>query len=195
MNKFSKNLQGDIIKIEGKKIFINPFLYFRRLDQNTKIWFREFSQISKSEIFANRVRFYPEEDLINLTKDEKFIINATVEIFLKTLKIIKTFHPNLTLKQLETVERNLVFFQKVSFEKYAKKHLREKSKLILKEKRKLKRDDFIFTWQKWFSLKETQKLLMPFFVIIILSALAGWYAGISKNSCNPYFESFDSNQS
>ena len=194
MNRLSKNLQSDIIKIEGKKIFINPFLYFRRLDQNTKIWFREFSQISKSEIFANRVRFYPEEDLINLTEDEKFIINATVEIFLKTLKIIKIFHPTLTLKQLKTVERNLVFFKKVSFEKYAKKHLRKKSKLILKEEWKLKRADFIFTWQKWFSLKETQRLFIPIFVTILLSALIGWFTGVSKNSCNPYFESSFINQ-
>tara|TARA_Y100000589_G_scaffold142778_1_gene136280 strand:+ start:227 stop:811 length:585 start_codon:yes stop_codon:yes gene_type:complete len=194
MNKFRKNLQGDIIKIEGKKIFINPFLYFRRLDQNTKIWFREFSQISESEIFANRVRFYPELDLINLSKDEQFIINSTVEIFLKTLKIIKTFHPTLTFKQLETVERNLVFFKKVHFEKYAKKHLREKSKLLLKEKKKLERADFIFNWQKWFSLKETQQLLIPVFVIILLSALIGWFTGVSKNSCNPYFESSVINQ-
>tara|TARA_Y100000589_G_scaffold245390_1_gene233118 strand:+ start:394 stop:978 length:585 start_codon:yes stop_codon:yes gene_type:complete len=194
MNKLSKNLQGDIIKIAGKKIFINPFLYFRRLDQNTKIWFREFSQISDSEIFENRFRFYPEVDLINLTKDENFIINSTVEIFLKTLKIIKTFHPNLTLKELEIVERNLVFFKKIPFEKYAKKHLREKSKLILKEKRKLERADFIFTWQKWFYLKETQRLIIPVFVIILLSALIGWFTGVSKNSCNPYFESSVINQ-
>ena len=41
MNQLSKNLQGDIIKIAGKKIFINPFLYSRKLDQTTKDWLRE----------------------------------------------------------------------------------------------------------------------------------------------------------
>ena len=62
-------------------------------------------------------------------------------------------------------------------------------KLLLNEKRKLKRAVFISDWQKWLSLKETRKLIMPVFVIILISALLGWFAGISQNSCNPYFES------
>tara|TARA_B100000900_G_C20203009_1_gene562655 strand:- start:40 stop:627 length:588 start_codon:yes stop_codon:yes gene_type:complete len=194
MNQLSKNLQGDIVKIEGKKIFINPFLYFRRLDQDTKNWFREISRLSDSEIFNNRVRFYPELDWDNLTKDEKIIINATVEMFLKTLKIIKNFHPNLSFKELNIVEKNLRTFKKIAFEKWVKKQFKKKAKLIFKEKRKLERADFINKWQQWLFLKETQKLLIPVFVIILLSALLGWFAGVSKNSCNPYFESSSNNQ-
>ena len=62
------------------------------------------------------------------------------------------------------------------------------------EKRKLDRAIFISDWKKWLSLKETRKLIMPVFVIIFISVLLGWFAGISKNSCNPYFESNSINQ-
>ena len=194
MNQLSKNLQGDIIKIEGKKIFINPFLYFRRLDQNTKNWFREISQLSDLEIFNNRLKFYPEVDWNNLTKDEQSIINATVEMFLKTLKIIKTFHPYLSSEQLDIVEKNLLIYKKIPFEKWVKKKFKKKAKFILKEKRKLQRTDFINSWQEWIFLKQTQKVFIPVFVIILLSALIGWFAGVSKNSCNPYFESSSDKQ-
>ena len=51
------------------------------------------------------------------------------------------------------------------------------------------REDYINNLRTWFSIKETQKALVPVFVIILISALFGWFAGISKNSCNPYFES------
>ena len=34
-NKFSKHLQQDVVKVAGKTIFINPFLYWRRFDENT----------------------------------------------------------------------------------------------------------------------------------------------------------------
>ena len=194
MNKLSKNLQGDIIKIAGKKIFINPFLYFRQLDQNTKKWFREISQISEASIIENRDRFYPEANWQDLTDEEKLVTNATIETFLKTLVLIKTFHPSLTSQQLNLVERNLIIFKKIPFEKFVKKQFKKKDKLILKEKRKLYRAELIFNWQKWFSLKETKKSIIPVFVIILLSAFIGWFAGISKNSCNPYFESISSNQ-
>tara|TARA_B100000212_G_scaffold341432_1_gene324592 strand:- start:1077 stop:1664 length:588 start_codon:yes stop_codon:yes gene_type:complete len=194
MNKLSRNLKGDIIKIEGRKIFINPFLYFRRLDQNTKKWFREISQISDSSIFENRDRFYPELDWKNLSDAEKCVTNATVEMFLKTLIIIKTFHPNLSLQELDLVESNLIIFKKISFERFVKKQFKKKTKLILKEKRKSDRAELIFNWQKWLCLKETRKSIIPIFVIILLSALIGWFAGISKNSCNPYFESVSNSQ-
>ncbi len=194
VNKLSKNLQGDIIKIAGKKIYINPFLYFRRLDKNTKMWFLKISQFSESEIFKNRVRFYPEVQWNDLTQKEKDIKNSTIELFLKTLEIIKTFHPNLSLEQLDIVERNLVIFRKIPFEKWVNKQFKKKSKFLLKEKTKLERANFVNNWQKWLNLRETQKLLGPVFVTILLAALIGWFAGISKNSCNPYFESASRNK-
>ena len=121
-------------------------------------------------------------------------MNATVEMFLKTLEIIKTFHPKLNLQQLDIVERNLIILKKVPFEKYVKKQFKKKDQLILKAKKKSDRAEFIFNWQQWLSLKETKKLFIPLFVIILLSALLGWFIGISKNSCNPYFESISRNK-
>ena len=189
MNQLSKNLQGDIIKIAGKKIFINPFLYSRKLDQKTKDWLREMRRLSDSEIFENRVRFYPELDWKRLSEDEKRIAYATIEMFLKTLELIKTFHPYLSLEQLNIVERNLLFYKKYSFEKWVKRQFKKQTKLILKEKRKSYISSFINTWSNWLSIKETQQILIPIFVIILFATLLGWFAGVSKNSCNPYFES------
>ena len=57
--KLSNPLQQDIVKISGKQIFINPFLYWRRFDENTNRWLRELGQMSESQIQANRNRFYP----------------------------------------------------------------------------------------------------------------------------------------
>ena len=43
----SPKLQQDIVKISGKTIFINPFLYWRRLDEKTNKWLRQPGQISE----------------------------------------------------------------------------------------------------------------------------------------------------
>ena len=188
MNQISKNLQSDIVKIAGKKIFINPFLYSRKLDQKTKNWLIDIRQISDSVIFENRSRFYPELEWNKLTENEKSILNATIEMFLKTLKIIETFHPNLTLKQLNIVEKNLIILKKNFFEKWVKRQFKKKAKLILKEKRKSERDKSIKSWQKWLSQIKTKQLFIPIFFVILFAALLGWFAGVSKNSCNPYFE-------
>ena len=34
--KITNHLQQDVVKVSGKTIFINPFLYWRRFDENTK---------------------------------------------------------------------------------------------------------------------------------------------------------------
>jgi len=187
-------LDQDIIKINGKRIFINPFLYSKKLDKKTKIWLKEFGQLSKSTIDLNRSKFYSELNWEILNINEKLVKDNTIELFLKTLQIIKTINPNLNDEQLLEVEKQLIYNKKFTFEKWSRKYLLKKNRLFLKEKRKLKRANFINKWQKWFALQETQKLLIPIFVIILLSLLLGWFAGISKNSCNPYFESAVSNQ-
>ena len=189
------SLQQDIIKINGTKIFINPFLYTRKFDYKTKNWLREFGQISKSSIHENRRKFFPEINWEILSLSEKRVKDYTIELFLKTMDLIRTFHPNLNYEELLKVEEQLIYYKKIFFEKWSRKYLVKQERLFLKEKRKLERADFLVNWKKWLSLQETQKLLMPIFVIIILSASVGWFAGISKNSCNPYFESFDNNQS
>ena len=188
------SLEQDIITINGKRIFINPFLYSKKFDEKTKIWLREFGQISKSKIDLNRSKFYPELNWEILSLNEKLLKDTSIELFLKTIQIINTFNPNLNSKELLEVEKQLIYYKKNAFEKWSRKYFLTKDKLSLKEKRKLERVKFISQWQKWFALQETQKLLMPVFVIIILSAFIGWFAGISRNSCNPYFESNSSNQ-
>ena len=187
-------LEQDIIKINEKRIFINPFLYSKKFDEKTKIWLREFGQISKSKIELNRSKFYPELNWEILSLNEKLVKDNTIELFLKTIQIIITFNPNLNSKELLEVEKQLIYNKKIAFEKWSRKYFLKKDRLLVKEKRKLERANFFHKWQKWFSLQETQKLLVPIFVIIFLSALIGWFAGISKNSCNPYFESNSINQ-
>ena len=84
-NKLSNKLQKDIIKIGGKTIFLNPFLYWRRIDQNTNRWLREPGQITELQIKTNRNRFYPEADWESLNNDQKALKDGTIEMFLKTL--------------------------------------------------------------------------------------------------------------
>ena len=187
-------LEQDIVKINGKKIFINPFLYLKKFDEQTKIWLREFGQISKSKIDLNTSKFYPDLNWEILSLKEKLVKYNTIELFLKTIQIVKTFNPNLTHEELVEVENQLIFYKKMAFEEWSRKYFRKKDRLFLKEKRKAERDIFINKWQKWFALQETQKLIMPAFAIILISSLIGWFAGISVNSCNPYFESNRSNQ-
>ena len=95
-NKIQNHLQQDALKIAGKTIFINPFLYWRRFDENTNRWLREPGQMSEEQIQPNRKRFYPEIDWPDLSDEEKLLKDATVEMFLKTLELISTFHPYLS---------------------------------------------------------------------------------------------------
>ena len=109
------SLHQDIIKINGTKIFINPFLYSRKFDEKTNKWLRESAQISQSRINLNRSRFYPELNWQILSSNEQLIKNNTIEMFLKTVEIIKTFHPDLNSEELCEVERQLIFNKKIAF--------------------------------------------------------------------------------
>ena len=187
-NKISNHLQQDIIKIEGKTIFINPFLYWRRFDENTNRWLREPGQMSEEQIKPNRNRFYPEIDWIDLTQDEKMIKDATVEMFLKTLELINTFHPQLNSGQLLEIERKMAITKKLPFEKWVQKSFAKKARAAANEKRKFHRDRFLRSWKEWLILENTHQAIVPIIVVIFISAFVGWSFGISKNSCNPYFE-------
>ena len=187
-------LEQDIIKVNGKKIIINPFLYSRKIDEKTIRWLRHPGQISQSRINLNRSKFYPDLNWEILSLNEKLLKDTTIELFLKTIQIINMFYPNLDSQDFFEVEKQLIFYKKTPFEEWSRRYFLKKDRLFLKEKRKLKRSDFINKWHKWFALKETQKLLIPVFGIILSSFLIGWFTGISKNSCNPYFESISSNK-
>ena len=176
------------MKISGKTIFINPFLYWRRFDENTNRWLREPGQMSEDQIYPNRNRFYPEIEWADLSHDQKLIKDATVEMFLKTLELISTFHPYLNAGQLLEVERKMAITKKISFEKWVTKSFAKKSRLLENEKRKFQRERFFSGWKEWFSLENTQQALLPVIVTIFISSFTGWFLGISKNSCNPYFQ-------
>ncbi len=193
-NKLTNKLQQDIIKIEGEKIFLNPFFYCVRLDKETNKWLKDLGQIKQSKIIQNRNRFYPELEWENLSHKEKLIKDSTIEMLLKTLDIIITFHPQLNAKQFFLVERKLILSKKLVLEKWVNKFFDKRAKLLLNEKRKLNREKIYNSWKNWFYIKQTQKALYPIFVIILIAALLGWIAGVSNNSCNPYFESTLNNQ-
>jgi len=109
-------------------------------------------------------------------------------MFLKTLELISTFHPHLSSGQLLEVERKMAIIKKIPFEKWVTKSFAKKARLLENEKRKFQRDKFFSSWKEWFSLENTQKAFLPLIVTIFLSLFIGWSLGISKNSCNPYFE-------
>jgi len=186
--KISNHLQQDVVKVSGKTIFINPFLYWRRFDENTNRWLREPGQMSEDQIQLNRNRFYPEIEWADLSYEQKSIKDGTVEMFLKTLELISTFHPNLSAGTLLEVERKMTIIKKIPFEKWVKKSFAKKARLLENEKRKFQRERFISSWREWFSLENTQKAIMPLIVMVFISSFIGWSFGISKNSCNPYFE-------
>ena len=191
--KITNHLQQDVIKVSGKTIFINPFLYWRRFDENTNRWLRELGQMSEDQIQRNRNRFYPEIEWADLSHDQKLIKDATIEMFLKTLELISTFHPYLSSAQLIEVERKMAITKKIPFEKWVKKYFAKKAKLLENEKRKFQRERFFSSWTEWLSLENTRQAILPLIVMIFISSFIGWSLGISKNSCNPYFEQ-DMNQ-
>ncbi len=186
--KLTHHLQQDVIKISGKTIFINPFLYWRRFDENTNRWLREPGQMSDDQISPNRNRFYPEIDWADLSHEQKLIKDATVEMFLKTLELISTFHPYLSSGQLLEIERKMTIIKKISFEKWVKKSFAKKERILSNERRKFQRERFFSSWREWFSLENTQQAFVPLIVALFFSSFIGWSLGISKNSCNPYFE-------
>ena len=187
-NKISNHLQQDVVKIAGKTIFINPFLYWRRFDENTNRWLREPGQMSEEQIQPNRNRFYPEIDWAELSEEQKGIKDASVEMFLKTLELISTFHPQLNSGQLLEVERKMSITKKLPFEKWVKKSFDKKARAEKNEKKRFQRERFIRSWREWLSLENTQQAFLPIILVIFISAFIGWSSGISKNSCNPYFE-------
>ncbi len=187
-NKIRNHLRKDAVIIDRKTIFINPFLYGRRFDENTNIWLRELGQVSAKKISSNRNRYFPELDWNDLGDEEKLIKDGTVEMFIKTMELITVFHPQLNSEQLLEVERNMLIQKKLSFEKWVKKSFAKKTRIQINEKRKFQRNKLIRSWKEWLGLENTQKAFLHIILVIFISAFAGWSFGISKNSCNPYFE-------
>ena len=109
-------------------------------------------------------------------------------MFLKTLELISTFHPYLSSGQLLEVERKMAITKKIPFEKWVIKSFAKKARLLDNEIRKFQRERFLNSWREWFSFENTQQAILPLIVSLFISSFIGWSFGISKNSCNPYFE-------
>ena len=147
--KITNHLQQDVVKVSGKTIFINNFLYWRRFDENTNRWLRELGQMSEDQIQANRNRFYPEIDWSELNHEQKLQKDATVEMFLKTLELVSTFNPQLNSAQILEVERKMAITKKLPFEKWVKKSFAKKARARENEKRKFQRERFFRSWKEW----------------------------------------------
>ncbi len=104
------------------------------------------------------------------------------------MELITVFHPQLNSEQLLEVERKMLIQKKISFEKWVKKSFAKKARIELNEQRKFQRNNLIRSWKEWLSLENTQQAFLPIIVVIFISSFVGWSFGISKNSCNPYFE-------
>ena len=135
--QLQRRLQQDSIRLGGKTVYINPFLYWRRFDSNTDRWLREPGQLGEDQIKLNRGRFYPELDWTYLDEDEGLLKDAAVEMFLKSLDLISTFHPELNSGQLLEVERKMAVTKKRAFERWVEKSFRRRLKEESRERNRL----------------------------------------------------------
>ena len=178
-----RRLQQDSILLGGKTIYINPFLYWRRFDSNTDRWLREPGQLTEEQILNNRCRFYPELAWDLLDDDARQIKDGAVEMFLKSLELISTFHPELTSGQLLEVERKMAITKKRSFERWVEKSFRRRFKQESRERRRFARDRFLRGWREWLSLETTHQAIVPILALVVLSGVSGWAFGARQAAC------------
>tara|TARA_B100000427_G_C15345575_1_gene523163 strand:+ start:139 stop:765 length:627 start_codon:yes stop_codon:yes gene_type:complete len=181
--QLQRRLQQDSIELSGKTIYINPFLYWRRFDTNTDRWLREPGQIGEEQIQINRTRFYPEIDWSYLDEDEAAIKDAAVEMFLKSLELIGTFHPDLSAGQLLEIERKMAVTKKQAFERWVEKSFRKRFRQEFKEQKRIERERFWRALTEWLSNETTHQAVVPVVAAVILSGFVGWSFGVSNVSC------------
>jgi hypothetical protein len=177
-----RRLQQDSILLGGKTIYLNPFLYWRRFDANTDRWLREPGQLPEEQILANRGRFYPEAHWEELSDGECQIKDGAVEMFIKSLELISTFHPDLSAGHLLEVERKMAVTKKRAFERWVEKSLQRRQKLEQRERRRFDRERALRGWGEWFSLDMTRQALLPFTAAVALAVVGGWWLG-SREFC------------
>ena len=181
--QLQRRLQQDSIQLSGRTIYLNPFLYWRRFDSNTDRWLREPGQLSEEQIVANRMRFYPELDWDQLDEQQTSIRDGAVEMFLKSLELISTFHPELGSGHLLEVERKMTITKKRSFERWVEKALKRRSREESLEHRRFERSRFWRAWREWIALDTTQKALVPMITLMALSGIAGWSIAARQSAC------------
>lgn len=112
-------------------------------------------------------------------------------MFLKSLELISTFHPELSSGQLLEVERKMAVTKKRAFERWVEKSFRRRFKKESQEKQRIARERLWREWREWLSLETTHKAVVPLAAICVFAVFGGWSMGISSNSCTPYFSSTD----
>jgi hypothetical protein len=180
----SRRLQQDSIHLGGRTVYLNPFLYWRRFDANTDRWLREPGQLPEEQILANRLRFYPELEGTEMAPEVQAIKDGSVEMFLKTLELIGTFHPELTAGQMLEVERKMAVTKKKAFERWVERALRQRAQVEARERRRFARDRFLRAWGEWFVLDVTRQALLPFTLLMVLAVAGGWWLG-ARRDCGP----------
>ena len=178
-----RRLQQDSIQLSGRTIYLNPFLYWRRFDSNTDRWLREPGQLTEDQIAANRLRFYPELAWDQLDDHATAVHDGAVEMFLKSLELISTFHPELGSGQMLEVERKMTITKKKAFERWVDKALRRRNREEQRDQRRFERTRFLSAWREWLSMETTHKALVPMVMLVVLSAVGGWSLGAGQSAC------------
>ena len=181
--QLQRRLQQDSIQLAGKTVYLNPFLYWRRFDSNTDRWLREPGQLTEDQIGTNRSRFYPELDWSGLDDHQTAVHDGAVEMFLKSLELISTFHPELGSGQMLEVERKMTITKKRAFERWVEKALMRRSREENREQRRFERSRFWRAWREWFAMETTHKAVVPLVMLMVLSAVVGWSIGAGQSSC------------
>ena len=181
--QLQKRLQQDSIQLGGRTIYLNPFLYWRRFDSNTDRWLREPGQLTEDQITANRGRFYPELDWSQLDDHQMAVHDGAVEMFLKSLDLVSTFHPELGSGQMLEVERKMTITKKRAFERWVDKALRRRSRELTREQRRFERSRVWRAWREWIVLDTTHKSLVLMVMLMVLSAVGGWTVGARQSAC------------
>lgn len=181
--QLQRRLQQDSIQLGGRTIYLNPFLYWRRFDSNTDRWLREPGQLTEDQITANRSRFYPELDWGQLDDHATAVHDGAVEMFLKSLELISTFHPELGSGQMLEVERKMTITKKRAFERWVDKAIRRRQRDESREHRRFERSRFWRAWREWILLDTTQKALVPAVMLMVLSGVMGWSLAADRSVC------------
>lgn len=181
--QLQRRLQQDSIQLGGRTIYLNPFLYWRRFDSNTDRWLREPGQLTEDQITANRSRFYPELDWGQLDDHATAVHDGAVEMFLKSLELISTFHPELGSGQMLEVERKMTITKKRAFERWVDKAIRRRQRDETRENRRFERSRFWRAWREWILLDTTQKALVPVAMLMVLSGVMGWSLAAGRSAC------------
>ena len=180
--QLQRRLQQDSIQLGGRTIYLNPFLYWRRFDSNTDRWLREPGQLTEDQITTNRSRFYPELDWGQLDDHGTAVHDGAVEMFLKSLELISTFHPELGSGQMLEVERKMTITKKRAFERWVDKAIRRRQRDQTREHRRFERSRFWRAWREWILLDTTQKAMVPLVMLMVLSGVLGWSLAANRSA-------------